>query len=285
VTHSLSTPVPLTVRCPLWYGRGVFRSLIYSPAYPETSLDQRGSAAILRAIEPAESAVAALTILCFVLAAAAGAKTNRQLAGRIASMMNTKRRQAPRMTVNELAYVNLGPDNGGIILNISEGGLCFQSTAPVQRTKAIRFWFSYCNRRIDPDEGQAWKDEAQTRGVSRYIETGSELVWTDDTQKRGGLRFTNLRPEAREQIRDWIRQPMLDNVNGKSVSSFPSGKRSLTNALRGASARFEVLFCQIQSLRSRTGFSGGLVAGVVLSALLVAVFVLLFHAYHVELNR
>src|SRR5271169_401621 len=136
-------------------------------------------------------------------------------------MVNTKRRQAPRMTVNELAYVNLGPDNGGIILNISEGGLCFQSTAPVQRTEAIRFWFSYRNRRVYPDVGQAWKDEAQTRGVSRFIEAGSELAWIDDTQKKGGLRFTKLGPEAREQIRDLIRQPTLVNVNGKSAPSFP----------------------------------------------------------------
>src|SRR5271169_3734788 len=189
-------------------------------------------------------------------------------------MVNTKGRKAPRMTVNELAYVNLGKDNGGIILNISEGGLCFQSTAPVQRTEAIRFWFSYRNRPIDPNEGQAWNDEAQTRGVSRCIEARSELAWTDDTQKRGGLRFTNLGPEAREQIRDWIRQATLVNVNGKSVPSSPSAKRSHTNVLRGASARLEVLFRQIQSERLWTGFSGGLVAGVVISALVVAAFVL-----------
>jgi hypothetical protein len=200
-------------------------------------------------------------------------------------MVNTKCRQASRMTVNEPAYVNLGPDNGGIILNISEGGLCFQSTAPVQRTKAIRLWFSYRNRRIDPDEGQAWKDEAQTRGVSRCIEAGSELAWTDDTQKRGGLRFTNLCPEAREQIRDWIGQATLVNVTGKSVPSFPSVKRPHTNALRGASAKLEVLFRQIQSGRLWTGFSGGLVAGVVVSALVVAVFVLLIHAFHIEIKR
>jgi hypothetical protein len=198
----------------------------------------------------------------------------------------TERREAPRMKVKGLAYVNLDPDHGGIILNISEGGLCFQSTVPVQRTETIRFWFSYHSQRIEADLGQARKDEAQTRGVSRFIEAGSELAWTDDTQKRGGLRFTNLPAEAREQIRDWIRQPALVNINEKSAPPFPSSrkspflsvKRSDTNAARGASARLEALFRHIQTERLWTGYSGGLVAGVLVSVLVVGVFLLLSHS-------
>ena len=129
-------------------------------------------------------------------------------------MVRTERRQAPRMTVKGLAYVNLERDNGGIILNISEGGLCFQSTAPVQCTETIRFWFSYRSQRIEADVG---KNEAQTRDAPGFIETGGELAWTDDAQKRGGLRFTNLPPEARKQIRDWIRHPSLVKINEKSA--------------------------------------------------------------------
>jgi hypothetical protein len=190
------------------------------------------------------------------------------------------------MKVNGLAYVNLDPDNGGIILNISEGGLCFQSTAPVQSIETIRFWFSYRSQRIDADVGQAWKAGAQTKSVSRFIEARSELAWIDDTQKRGGLRFTNLPAEAREQIWDWMRQPTLVNVNEKFVPSFPpsrkstflSVKRSDTNASRGVSPRSNILFRSIQSGGLWTGFSGGLLAGVLVSALVVAVFFLLSHS-------
>jgi hypothetical protein len=106
----------------------------------------------------------------------------------IASTMTRERRQTPRMTVEALTYVNLEPGNGGIILNVSEGGLCFHSTAPVQRTGTIHFWFSGRNHRIEGDGG---------------------LAWTDETQKRGGLRFTDLPPEARKQIRNWISQPAI----------------------------------------------------------------------------
>jgi len=246
----------------------VFGSLIYFPARTEKSPDQRALAANRCAIEPAESAVADLTILCWT-SGNFRAKTAEQLARRIAPMVRTERRQAPRMTVKGLTYVNLDRDNGGIILNISEGGLSFQSTAPVQCTETIRFWFSYRSQPIEAD-------------VPGFIETGGELAWTDDVQKRGGLRFTNLRPEARKQIRDWICQPSPVKINEKSALSSPSSpkspvlnvKRSDTNAARGDSTGLEALFRHVQSGRLWSGFSGGLVAGLLVSAIVVAVFLL-----------
>lgn len=187
------------------------------------------------------------------------------------------------MKVNGLAYVNLDPDNGGVILNISEGGLCFQSTAPIQRTGIIRFWFSYGHSRIDPDVGPTRKDEAETRGVSRFIEVGSKLAWTDQTRKKGGLRFTNLPPDAREQIRNWMRQTSLLAVNEKTALSPPRSrffglKQAIPDATRRVSERLEALFRHIRSGRLWTGFSGGLLAGVLVSALVVTVFSLLSHS-------
>jgi cell division protein FtsN len=198
-------------------------------------------------------------------------------------MRGIERRQSTRMTVRGSAYVNLGPDNGGIILNISEGGLCFQSAAPIQRTENIRFWFSYRSQRVEADQGQTWKDEDQARGVSRFVEARSTLAWTDDTQKRGGLRFTNLAPEAREQIRDWIQQPV--QVYERSVLPLPSSlkpryqsvKRLGRNVLRGVSATMEMVFRHIRTGKLRSGFSGGVVVGVFGSALLLSVFLLLSH--------
>jgi hypothetical protein len=178
------------------------------------------------------------------------------------------------MTVKGPAYVNLDPNNGGVILNISEGGLCFQSTAPILRTGTIRFWFSFRSYRID---GLASKDEGQTKGVSRLIEVGSDLAWTDRTRMTGGLRFTNLSAEAREQIRDWVRNASLVPVNDKVAASFRESRafgvnQSITNAARRASARLEVFFGYIQPRKLWTGFAGGLLAGVLVSFLVVAVF-------------
>jgi cell division protein FtsN len=195
-------------------------------------------------------------------------------------MVRTERRQVPRMTVRGPAYVNLDPNNGGAILNISEGGLCFQSTAAIQPTETIRFWFSYWSPRIEADAGPASKDEAETSRVSRFIEVGIEMAWTDQTRKMGGLRFTNLPAEAREQIRDWIRRASLVAMNEKAALSPPESrffavKQSVTNAARRASARLKVRFRQIRSGRLWTGFSGGLLVGLLVAALAVALFSLL----------
>src|SRR5262245_6256239 len=134
-------------------------------------------------------------------------------------MVRTERRQAPRMTVKGLAYVNLDRDNGGVILNISEGGLCFQATAPVQRTEMVRLWVSYRSQRCEADAGRAPKTEPETIEIPGFIEIETQLTWRDDTQKKGGLRFIKLPAEARQQIRDWIRQPSQVKINERYAPS------------------------------------------------------------------
>ncbi len=186
-------------------------------------------------------------------------------------MVMTERRQASRMTVKGLAYVNLDRDNGGIILNISEGGLCFQATTPVQRTETVRLWFSYRSQGIEAGLGHTSKNDAQTRDIPGFVETESELTWTDDTQKRGGLRFTKLPADARKQICDWIGQPSLVKINEKSAPSSRGDSAGLD------SAAFEALFRHVRSARLWTGFSGGLIAGVLASATVLGLFFLLSH--------
>jgi hypothetical protein len=82
-----------------------------------------------------------------------------------------------------LTYINFEPNKGGIVLNVSEGGLCFR-TSIVQQTGTLRFWFSAEGHRV---------------------EAAGELVWTDELRERGGLRFAVLPSETLEQIRCWIR--------------------------------------------------------------------------------
>src|SRR5260370_339709 len=97
--------------------------------------------------------------------------------------------------------------NGGIVLNVSEGGLCFHSVAPVQREGAIRFWFSEHKQRIEAD---------------------GEIAWIDETRKTGGLRFTALPAEGHEQIRDWISPPTMQlTVEKPPARSVPPPARSV----------------------------------------------------------
>ena len=57
--------------------------------------------------------------------------------------MNSERRQTPRTTVNRLAYINLESNNGkAVVLNVSDGGLCFYSGDPVRSERDDSFLVS-----------------------------------------------------------------------------------------------------------------------------------------------
>jgi hypothetical protein len=201
--------------------------------------------------------------------------------------MRMDRRQTPRMAVEGLAYINLDPNNGGVILNISEGGLCFHSTTPVQSTATVRFWFAQRNRRVAAAGGAALTAEAQASSSIGFIEVDSELAWTDETKKRGGLRFTNLPADARKEIRDWMNQHAMPAViAGKPAPSarpLPESPSLRTNrwdtiaARRGSSATLQMPSPNTESPKPLTGFSGGLMAGVLISALVAGLFLLQTH--------
>jgi hypothetical protein len=120
--------------------------------------------------------------------------------------MNTNRRQL-RTVPETLAFIQLDHDDGGKVLNLSEGGLSFEAFAPVpHRRGPIHFWFS-----LD---------------LSERIEAIGKLAWTDATRKVGGLKFLELSPSARNQIRNWMSQ----SFKRKGVVQENSGSEAMTTA-------------------------------------------------------
>jgi hypothetical protein len=117
--------------------------------------------------------------------------------------MNTNRRQ-PRTVPDKLAFIQLDKDDGGRVLNLSEEGLGFEVLAPLHQNGPIRFWFS-----LD---------------LSDRIEAVGDLAWTDATGKVGGLKFLELSPDARSQIRSWIEQ----NSKHNRIEAENSGSEVLT---------------------------------------------------------
>ena len=185
-------------------------------------------------------------------------------------MKMTERRQTPRMKVEGLAYVTLDPDNGGIVSDISEGGLSFYSTTPVERTAKIRFWFSQRRYKVEGDGRMA---------CTRFLEADSELAWTDETRRKGGLKFTNLAKEDREEIRYWISQHATPvSIEKQSVPSVPLSPDSPF-----ASASWRDVIAKPRSLEALkvappqpkapgplTGFASGLAVGVLFSSIIAA---------------
>ena len=101
--------------------------------------------------------------------------------------INLDRRQKLRKTPDNLAFLQLERDDGGSVLDVSEGGLRFETFAPVPESGPVLLWFSL--------------------NLRERIEAWGEVVWTDAAKKCGGLRFLGLSDENRAQIREWIARP------------------------------------------------------------------------------
>ncbi len=100
------------------------------------------------------------------------------------------RRAHARQAIPSLAYVELDEGNGGIILNISEGGLSVQAVAGLMDDflPGVRFQLA---------ETESW------------IETNARITWTNDTRKLAGLEFLNLTDDSRGRIREWLLRDAL----------------------------------------------------------------------------
>src|ERR1700733_832596 len=103
---------------------------------------------------------------------------------KVESMKQNKRTIVRRRT-QQLVYLELGRENGGVMLNLCEEGCGFQAITPV-KCGETRFGF-------------------QING-GRRIAGDAEIVWADESGVMGGLRFLNLPPEARKEIRSWLEE-------------------------------------------------------------------------------
>ncbi|MFY9531036.1 MAG: TonB family protein [Candidatus Acidiferrales bacterium] len=90
-----------------------------------------------------------------------------------------------RQQVRSLTYIDLGQDNGGIVLNISEGGLAVQAAA-------ILTGNHFPHMRI------------KLPGSGEWLEASGEITWTSESGKEAGVRFVDISDDARFQIRQWV---------------------------------------------------------------------------------
>ena len=96
-----------------------------------------------------------------------------------------ERRQHPRHQSASLAYLDIGSDNGGIILNISQGGVAVQAMAvlPAEPVIALRI---------------------QLPRSTKKLAARGKIAWTSESKKEAGMEFVDLPEEARRQIRNWL---------------------------------------------------------------------------------
>jgi hypothetical protein len=95
------------------------------------------------------------------------------------------RRACPRTHSPLLTYVDLGDGNGGIALDISEGGLAITAAGTL-------FADYFPNLRF------------QLPKIPGWIETSGRVVWTSESKKGAGICFEGITEVDRERIRHWL---------------------------------------------------------------------------------
>jgi protein TonB len=99
--------------------------------------------------------------------------------------MVSERRHSIRVKIESVVPVNLGPDNGGIVLNASEGGLRVRMVGPLAPTQVLPL-------AITPG------------GKKDRIEASGQIAWTDESRTGAGVRFTDLSDASHQQINNWL---------------------------------------------------------------------------------
>lgn len=102
-----------------------------------------------------------------------------------ANLFSHDRRRFARRRLNSLAYIDLGNDNGGIVLNVGEGGLAVHSAVALNARflPSIRF---------------------QLPHSAEWVSARGDITWIDGSRKQAGIRFGALSDSARSQIHGWI---------------------------------------------------------------------------------
>jgi TonB family protein len=123
-----------------------------------------------------------------------------------------ERRRFARQRVRSLAYLDVVPNNGGIVLNLSENGLALQAVNPFDETRV--------SLRIQPPKSR------------RRIEANAEITWLSESKTEAGLQFLELTEEARLEIADWVadesgladQRPLIDSpvLPARQVPSKPA---------------------------------------------------------------
>ena len=107
----------------------------------------------------------------------------------------TNRRDHARVQVRSVIYVELDEANGGLVTNISEGGIAVQCAGPIaeERFSEMRF---------------------RLPGSETWIVACGQLIWLGESKKEAGIQFCELNDESRQQIAQWVSMAVFGAAAG-----------------------------------------------------------------------
>jgi protein TonB len=101
------------------------------------------------------------------------------------------RRTHARVPVRSLAYLALDGGNGGVVLNVCEGGIAVQTAGIITAIFSPKMRFRL-------PQSETW------------IEAAGKLAWQGPSRKEAGIRFVALTEDTRERIKSWIDSVALE---------------------------------------------------------------------------
>ena len=163
-----------------------------------------------------------------------------------------ERRCCTRQRIRSLAYLDAGPDNGGIVLNLSENGLALQAVNPfIDQTRVTL--------RIQPPKSR------------KRIEVSAEISWLSASKREAGLHFLELAEDARVELAEWISaeadtdkpRPLADAAPSQMrqtpvapITEQPPRLRDKWSLMLGAATREKTLADQKEPGRLQTPWIG-----------------------------
>jgi protein TonB len=124
-------------------------------------------------------------------------------------------RRFARQRIETLAYVDLGSGNGGVLINVSEGGMAFQGI-----------------QRLDKD--QLLCINFKLPGSNASLESTCQISWLNDSGKGGGLRFIDLPEGTHSKIKEWFSLPAASR--GPAENTAVPRSPGATNDLKSSPA-------------------------------------------------
>lgn len=117
------------------------------------------------------------------------------------------RRSSGRRRPDQLMYVNLGAHNGGIVVDISEGGLQFQSVERIMLGDSLPVTF-------------------MLTGTVAAIKATAAVVWCNDSGKGGGLKLLDLPKITQHEISAWVSRDEMPAISPDEPPAKSSGRDS-----------------------------------------------------------
>lgn len=127
--------------------------------------------------------------------------------------MTPERRNHARRVLYSPEYLDMGADNGGVVVNLSEGGLAFQAVGPVAPHCDIPLSFSL--------------------GPGYRIDVKARVVWVNSNGKLGGAAFGKLSKDSQSLIREWLGKPEVEHESENAVITSAAAREAQDGASEG----------------------------------------------------